>query len=422
MRFFFLLLLSLATVSVSQANILNTECTMDASGNDIQGVNNESPYTIASVTKVFTSHWAVARLGANFRFQTLVHVTPVAAGFFDVHLQGGRYPYFDRNHFQFLVGELNRIGVKAVRYLTYDENFVYASDMRTNAMLAHSNQDITSADIMKDLRDDTGTINSDLTAFNAKVLALENMALPKTLTWSVRDIHPLLSSDFERARNTRSFSFKSVPLYRILKEMNRNSHNLVSEILFLDLSDSESYKEFVLSRTDIPANQITLLNGSGYPILSGSAKLYNRASCAAVLRVMSDLRNLLKNESLDFKDIVPVAGKDADGDGNSTVTQIYGDPKTNGTLLGKTGTVSNTIALGGMVSTDELETFFYTSYTVEPTFNDRDAVYKKIKEWIITWLIGERQKSDLDQYRPKAFLPFDINSRLSDVTTQPQLP
>jgi hypothetical protein len=391
---------------------LNTQCTKNPVTGAVEGLNANTAYTIASVSKVFTTHWAIAKLGADFKYNTLIHVTPLGPGQYDVHLEGALYPYADRTLFQFLIGELNKLDVKAIHYLTYDENFLYSSDMRTDALLAHSDAPLTTDEIMRDLRRDTTTINQNLSALNARVLALENLVLPRSLTLTIKDIHYLAKKDFVKTAQTKTYSLSSSALHRNLKEMNRNSHNFAAQMFFAKLAQSFSYEQFFkIKFPEIPLEEIKIYNGSGYPIFQGNVKLYNKASCRSVVEMMADLRQALSQQGLEFKHIMAVAGKDAAADGNSTVTQIYGTDDTNGALIAKTGSVADTIALAGMISTENENTFFHTSFDVEQTPADRKMAYGKIRDWIISRVQGKK-KSNLDQYVPKSFLPFDKESPL----------
>lgn len=403
------------SIEALAGTILNTQCTKVNTGGPIEGMNINTPYTVASVTKVFTSHWAIARLGLRYRFPTIVHVTPLPDKTFDVHFEGANYPYFDKDMYQFFVGELNRIGVKHVNKLTYDENFNYASDVRYDPMLAHGNDEQNLVQIMKDLRKDSTNINAGLARLNAKAMTIENMKLPASLALRVNDIHFLEKRVFNPAANTVSLYLPSSELSRNLKEMNRNSNNFVADRLFKMLSVKENYSDFILSRLlTVRADEVAFLNGSGYPALINGNKVYNKASCAAVLEMMSDLRNTVMQSGFGLQDILPVAGKDTVEDGNSTVTQLYGSAVSNGVLLGKTGSVLDTVALAGLIVTENENLFFQTSFTVDKP-EDRTAAFSKIKTWITNELIKNKRKSALDQYVSKAFLPFDKNSQLRKI-------
>lgn len=407
--------------SVSAGTVLNTQCTKSESfGGQVQGVNNTTAYTIASVSKVFTTHWATVRLGPKYRYATLIHVSDLGAGLFNVHVEGSLYPYFDKTMYQFLIGQLNQLGVKRINYLTFDESLLYSTDIRNNALLAHGNASPNPTDVMKDLRSDTATINTGLAALNAKALALENLTLPKQLVISISDIHFLQKRDFRNTAQTTSYYLYSSELYRNLKEMNRNSNNFAADRIFEKLSGNEEHRDFFLKRlTNIMPDEFTLYNGSGYPVYVGLDKKYNEASCNAVVEMMDDLRNSLKVSGLDIRDVLPVAGKDSVADGDSTVTQIYGNEITSGALIGKTGSVLDTIAFAGLLVTESENTFFQTSYHVDRTPDDRTQAYNNIRFWLAN-LLKDKKKTDLDSYKPKTFMAFDSGSKLQRVSPPKQ--
>lgn len=411
-----LLIFSYSTVSFANTS-LNTRCTKNAANGQIEGLNINTPYTIASVTKVFTSHWAISKLGPRFRFPTIIHAAPVEKNIYDIHIEGSLFPYFDKTFYQFLVGELNKLGIQHINNLTFDENFLYSTNVRTNSLLAHSNKDLDVNEMIKELSQDSKTLNDGLAALNAKALTIENLKLPNILSLTVNNIHFLGKNNFEPTSDTVSFYLQSTELYRNLKEMNRNSNNFVADKIFKILSEKENYSDFISNYlAEIKPDEVTLFNGSGYPVFIDSNKVYNEASCAAVVEMMDDLKQSLKNTGFDIKDIMPVAGKDSVEDGNSTVTKIYGSEQTSGVLIGKTGSVMDTIALAGLVTTENENIFFQMSFNVDNTPEDRLLAYSKIKDWLHE-LIKDKKKSDLNSYQPKTFLPFDRKSQLKRVNS-----
>src|SRR5205809_6927670 len=107
--------------------------------------------------------------------------------------------------------------------------------------------------------------------------------------------------------------------------------------------------------------------------------------------MLDDLRELLRANRLDSKDIMPVAGKDTAADGDSTVTQIYGNELTSGALVGKTGSVLDTIALAGMIATENENVFFQTSFHVDESPDDRAVAYAKIRDWLANQLKNKKK-------------------------------
>ncbi|MEQ1722642.1 MAG: D-alanyl-D-alanine carboxypeptidase [Pseudobdellovibrio sp.] len=424
MRNYLILLIILAftgQIVFAAKSVINTQCQKNEDTGQVAGLNTNQVFTIASVSKVFTTHWAVTKLGARYRFQNKIHITPISQNVYDVHIEGDKFPYFDRTMFQFLATELNKLGVKQINFLTYDENFEYASIVRTNKKLAHQYNDQDEKEIMQELRKDVTTINTNLVTLSARALTLEKLKLPTKVSLTIRDIHYRAKNDFNAAGNTLSYLFESSELFRTLKEMNRNSHNFAADKIYEKLSETEDYSQFIVDRVKISPQEISFHNGSGYPIENSEGKFYNKASCAAVVEMMHDLRKTLTQTEFNFQDIMPVAGKDSVTDGTSTVTQIYGNAFTSGALIAKTGTVADTIALAGLFITEKESLFFHTSYKYDGSDSGRTLAYLNIREWVTSILKKNGTDDALANYTPRAFFPFDSQSSLKPILTT-QLP
>ena len=106
---------------------------MDQAGAKVEGQNIDKLVEIASVSKIFTAYWALKMLGPNYRFQTLVIIKPVENDneSFDVHLRGGYDPLFNAWQMQYLIAELNRLSVKKIRTLSFDERFKFHMSARS---------------------------------------------------------------------------------------------------------------------------------------------------------------------------------------------------------------------------------------------------------------------------------------------------
>jgi serine-type D-Ala-D-Ala carboxypeptidase/endopeptidase (penicillin-binding protein 4) len=396
-----------------------TRCFKSESGGELVGDNTTDLFTLASVTKVFTTHWALAQLGSNYRYKHQVYITPVAANIFDVHIEGSQFPYFDKTMFQFLVSELNRMNVKRIRFLTYDENFEYASVVRTNSNLAHQDNDQNSDEIMRELRRDTGAINASYSALKNKAQSISSVNMADSLQLSIDDIHLTLKSQFQKNESTIEVQLSSSPMHRILKEMNRNSHNFASDKIFNKLSEKENFSQFLSRQLNISPSEFIFYNGSGYPIEDQVPKLYNKASCETVVSMMFDLRKLLSQYQLQYQDILPMAGKDSSLDGDSTVTQLYGNATTNGALIAKTGTVADTIALAGLVMTTTGNYFFHISEYYDGSLRGKNQALAQIRLWIDSLYKLNGGPNNVINYSPIAFLPFDHESGFSP--TEPKI-
>lgn len=387
----------------------NSQCTFNTKTQELLINEAITPFPIASVSKVITSYWAISQLGAQYRYPHQLYITALDKNIVDVHIAGSLYPYFDRTFFQYLIAQLNLLGIYQINTLTYDENFEYSSIVRTNSNLAHQNHDPDSTEIMRSLRSDLKQLNSGYSALKAKSKALDQTEWPTQLKMTIKDIHYISKSDFQPVASTQVLTLFSSPLYRLLKEMNRNSNNFAADKVFEKLSQTNSFETFIRQKFSYGHDDIDMRNGSGYPIMIDQEKFYNKASCEVVLKVLSSLTNLLKQQNLGLQDVLSVAGADSAADGASTVTTLYSSTTTDDSLLAKTGTVAQSVSLAGQILTAAGPIFFHTAYQVQDNPNSRRIAYNGIKQWIEN-LIKKYGKVKLDNYNPKGFLPFDKNS------------
>jgi D-alanyl-D-alanine carboxypeptidase len=207
---------------------------------------------------------------------------------------------------------------------------------------------------------------------------------------------------FDRDQVTSSFMLHSVELHRILKEMNRNSNNFAADKLFERLSRIQKISDYLTQTLHIDEKEFNFVNGSGYPEIIQGTKVYNSATCNTVLKVNKRLYQVAAEQNLGLRYILPVAGLDADADGDSTVTNIYSSNLTTGSLVAKTGTISQSVSLAGAVLTQDNLVYFHITAS--------SGDYLNIKNFIHSLIKNNGGKSMIDNYKPQPFLPFDENS------------
>jgi len=376
-------LLSTTLSSTSFAKII-THCSSEGTDGTISGSSNlNTSYPIASVSKVFTSLWALEKYGATYRFKTQVYLTDLNHGLYDVHLRGSVFPYFDRTMFYYLISELNSI-------------------IRTNQDLAHSHGEQTETEIMRELRNDVTNLKSNYKSFYQRTKSLTNVTLPSSVELTVKDIHATSMKSFDRDQVTSSFMLHSVELHRILKEMNRNSNNFAADKLFERLSRIQKLSDYLTQTLQVDEKEFNFVNGSGYPEIIQGKKVYNSATCHTVLKVNKRLYQVAAEQNFGLRYILPVAGLDADADGDSTVTNIYSSNLTEKSLVAKTGTISQSVSLAGAVLTQDNLVYFHITAS--------SGDYLNIKNFIHSLIKNNGGKSMIDNYKPQPFLPFDENS------------
>ena len=393
---------SLIFTATAHAKII-TSCSSKGQNGSVIGTDTmDSPYTLASVSKVFTTLWAAEKLGLTYRYPTQVYITDLGNSTYDIHLRGSVYPYFDRTMFYFLIGELNKRGIKKINNLTYDENFEYASIIRTNDDLAHSGGDQSETDIMKELRSDITNLKSNYKAYIKKTQPLVKLDLPDSVALTVKDIHAQSMNQFNAHETTSSFILRSSELHRVLKELNRNSNNFAADKVFERLSRTQRFSDFLTKSLKIDEKEFDFVNGSGYPEIIEGKKIYNSATCRTVIEMTKKLFTVSNQQGFGLRFLLPVAGYDAVADGDSTVTSIYLSPLTEGSLVAKTGTVDGSVSLAGALLTNEGMVFFHSTAT--------SAGYNDIKSFLNDLYAQYGGNSKVENYTPQPFVPFDEKS------------
>lgn len=388
--------------TTAQARLI-TNCSAEGYDGALKGSSNmHSSMPIASVSKVFTSLWAAERLGLDYRFPTQVYITKLNDETSNVHLRGSAFPYFDRVMFYYLIGELNKRGIKAINELTYDENFEYASIVRTKADLVHSSGEQSETEIMRELRADVTGLKARYAQYLAKTQPLVSNTLPKSVNLTVKNIAAQSMKVFNAANATSSFMLRSSELHRTLKELNRNSHNFAADKIFERLARTEKFDSYMTKMVGAADKEFDFYNGSGYPEYVNSRKVYNSASCRTVVEVIKRLTQVAAKQGKGLRYVLPVAGSDARSDGNSTVTNIYLTNNTDDSLLAKTGTISQSVSLAGAALTNEGVVFFHA------TSSTKD--YTSIRNFLASIMKTNGGKDPLDNYKARAFVPFDENS------------
>ncbi len=377
----------------------------------VNGLNIDKKYPIASVSKLVTSYWAISTKGPNFKYQTLVHVTPADDGEFDVHFQGSRDPYFGQEKLHYVISNLNQKGVKKVRKLTFDENFIYLRDLDIerdplkektgfpwkNYYVSQVGAMRTLAELKKGLTD---TYSSSLKHLETSRIKL----LPK-VSFTAKQINFVNSNDFSSTRVTKAFGVRSSPMYQLLKEMNRNSNNFAAVEIFKTLGGREKFAIFIKQQLGLGKDSIDFHEGSGNRV--ANEPIYNQATCRALLVIFKDLSVIAQKYALDIDDIVSVMGEDGLVDRGYP----YINDSNAGAGIAKTGTSAAAMTLGGMLNTKPNRMYFM--YNVNPT------KFTAAKKRASRAMIGEEvrklskqfaQSLSLLEYKKVSFVSFDSTS------------
>jgi D-alanyl-D-alanine carboxypeptidase len=392
---------------------INSLCYMrqDDSQKDIEGKNTQKEFELASTSKVITSFWSISALGAKYRFQTRLHVKDLGNDTYDVHVQGDKDPYFGQDMVYFLASELAKNGIKKIERLSFDENLEINWKVRDRKAQSADSFDPSNEMVRRIL--ESSFVNDRLNAKAYAALAgqaksLFGIDMAKNANLQVRRVEYEAAADFTASAGEKVYVLKSAPLYRLLKEMNLHSNNYVADMLFRKLGGPDRFREFINTKLQMDRDDVDFVNGSGDSVVTANGKLYNKASCDTMIRVLYAMQGELNRQGLDLKDVMSVAGAD-----NSTLGGRYAN--FSNSLVAKTGSVDPAITLAGMVVTEKGEFLFAVLMRTDGK-RDWTPARNQIREQVGK-LVTQNGGPERFAYKSKSFLPFDQGSLLTIETT-----
>jgi len=328
---------------------------------EIVGLSEDNVIIPASVSKLYSSFVAIQALGLNHQFETKFRVDQQADKI-SLTIMGDFDGYFVLEHLFFILSKLNKMGVKRIDEVLFDQKFYL------NFYLDHPS-------IKSELLKYLNTKNWDLkiqnwyrqTAQTAQNYAIEMDAQLPSMQVSKVIYTSNLNTD------NMTFSIKSAPLFKHLKEMNIYSNNYYAEALFQKIG-SQKFNHVLLQALEASAQQLRFINGSGLP--------GNYTTCRLTLKLIDLLKKELQIEDLAFQNIASLAGVD-----NGTLLTRFRSIESSNAVIAKTGTLPrlSISTLAGVINTREGEIDFaifnhYQASTVEKAKQFQQEVVERIIE------------------------------------------
>ncbi len=362
---------------------LKSFCTVPEKGGEVTGINVDERLPIASVSKVFTSLFAITQIPVTRKVYTQFYYTDLGDGTHDVHIQGGMEPYFNRESMQWLISKLNEVGVTKINNLTFDENFKYlhltekafrVSGIYTDPDTNKKKSQRLFYDPVAGKNDLAGPLpaavkfqleNKAFILANYNVTraaaAKDGISLVKHLVFNPKKIRAVTSSEFRIPKKAKKAFIASPDLLHQVKLMNWKSNNHASDKMLLLAGGLEKFNEFFHGTMRFSERDLRFINGSGQNAdLNG--RLYNEATCTSVLRALNGLKKNLEKQNSKLEDALAVIG----GDIGSTFSGKYVTPATRLSVIAKTGTVGTNITLAGMISAKTGNHFFFYNVETSP--------------------------------------------------------
>jgi D-alanyl-D-alanine carboxypeptidase/D-alanyl-D-alanine-endopeptidase (penicillin-binding protein 4) len=312
---------------------------------NIQGIGTDQIIYPASISKLFTSLWALESYQANYKFETKLFIKEKS-----LHIEGNFDPFFGNEKMFFIISELNKLGISELENISFDQSLILFPNVEwpidnyptINAATIEKNLNMYfntaswSADLKKEY---DSTYANDPNAFN------ENNLLPE-INFKVKNVF-FRDQKYKKYYRTNSYySLKAPPLHRYLKEMNLRSNNFVAHTLFLNLGGEQKFNEWLKNKFGSVKNRTFFYTGSGLPQFIKDKRLDNFSNCENVLYLVSLLEKEIKNQKLDLFDVMAVPISDA-----GTLKNRNYPIELQNSFVAKTGTLNNVSTLGGKLYT-----------------------------------------------------------------------
>lgn len=288
------------------------------------------PLSAASLTKVATTLVALETFGPDHQFITQIGATgPIEDGIVqgDLVIEGGEDPFFIWEEAIAVGNTLNQLGIKRVT-----GNLVVVGKFYMN----FATDTLTTGNLLKQ------GLNSQLWPAEAQTqyrTMPTGTPRPKVAIAGSLQILPLPPRNVELL--VRHYSF---PLAELLKKMNRYSNNKMSEMLANSVGGAKVVAKKAAEAAEVPAAEISLLNGSGLGV-------DNRISPRAATAMFLAINRYLKPHQMNVADVFAIVGED---EGILDERQL---PKL---AVIKSGSLDTVSALAGALPTKSQGTVWFT--------------------------------------------------------------
>ena len=316
----------------------------------------EIPQSAASLTKIATSLAALETYGVNYQFETLVrHTGSIENGVLkgDLIIVGDGDPFFVWEEAIALSNHLNQLGITQVT-----GNLIIAGDFFMN----YETNSKTSGQLLAQ------GMNYQLWSQEARQ---QYQQLPsETPLPKIQIRGDIIVDQSASEMGTILVHHQSLPLPKILQEMNVYSNNKMADLIARSVGGAEIVEKIVTEITAVSPEEVQLINGSGLGV-------DNRLSPRVVAKMLRAIQQKLEANGKTINAVFPVAGI-------SRGTIRDRDIPTGIAL--KTGSLWNVSALAGVIPTDRHGLVYFTIINQNgglQTFrNQQDKVLKNlVKEW-----------------------------------------
>ncbi len=334
--------------------------------NQVLGNMPDQPVSLASVSKVYTTLWALDLLGPNHRYQTTIYLDRQRG---IAHIESPLSdPVFGSAKMFWLISILNDYNVYKLKRISFHENFVFFPETLLNHRYLSNFVDSHGVRHIKfytpTIRETINRMNwymntenwneSIRNDFRAKIT--NHLFINTQLRFELEE--PAFQQNQNPfVRNGRIIpgisiiKLSSSPLHKITKFVNTHSTNAATDLMFYSMGDIARFKRYLKMKFGEEFQAKTsFVSGSGLPYSrfypnGDSVRELNKSTCANTLKVFKALNEIQKKHDPQKQvpfDFLPLAGP---APLNHAATPYY--------FVGKTGSLNDTSAIAGILSTQQ---------------------------------------------------------------------
>ena len=373
--------------STSYAIELKSGCYLDENSEiasfHLLGKTTDAAYPIASVSKVFTTLMAATK----FNLRTVINGKPIRAPFvtefyvrsittargklgYHLHIKGSGDPYFNRYKMHRAISILNQMQISEIELLTFDENVKFLSETDTKQgfyvtvgynkegkpihelitpLTLKAEMDFPETKLVKYQYQESWRILKD---YNSSFKMARGLKIPMVIDpkFTVRKAEFVPAANFIPDASAKVFNVESQSMATMLKMMNWNSNNYAANRIYTESGGEAAFKDIFYTKIQIDTKELSFINGSGqnHDLAGDGPRIYNQATCSAVLRTLRNLNRRVTGQGLKLTDVMSVVGID---EGSTVGGLVYSNDLTKGKIVAKTGTVGTNITLAGAINT-----------------------------------------------------------------------
>lgn len=333
------------------------------------GMNIHKRMKPASVSKLYTSFWALNKLGAKYRFETKFLIDQKT-----LYIKAGGDSFFVTENLFRVIEHLNKLNITSLNEIKFTPDFTLNWSKNTK----------TIANNLSEIFNISKWSSQTKQAFRDTNLYL-----------SKKGLNPIEISDFKVSKVSSglfdfpsySFTHYSSELHSHLKQVNIYSNNFYSDQIFAFLGGEMAFEEFILRELNETKNDIYFYTGSGL----GN----NYTTCAITLKLLEKLEDEIQFQNLDLSELISVSGID-----DGTLSSRFKSELNKDKVIAKTGTLRDTSTLAGFLGKERRRFVIF-----HHSFNASNA--KKVQNLMVNEMIKDFSIDERLGYKKIDYISID---------------